>query len=1160
MILSRHYHLCLEEKPPQFLGKFTVELAGVLAFYSLTIDFPVLTAKPSVVPGDFNVFIQHGTRKIDRNADNLLLRVNNEQQAAELLQTIANNLSAWLPTSDRARTEPTPRDFTFASDSPRSTPAAQQPESIGIENFLLEGVWLKDLNGDFLPDLVDVGLEVGENAGLDAFAAAANIASALAAQTTVYSFPLFTAQRAGLISFKASDGSASVSVAGQTVHFEGQNLADFTSRLLELVLPGNSGSTPSSLLDKSGRPRVTLPLSTWLSHLRDDLTMRQTDGQFAWAQALKVSADPEIACFFNPDAVAWNKRNHLLNKDQVHSYKDDRAVWELKRSFTWEVDRLKKTFKSGVLPKIQPGDKVVIEAALSENIEVRSTVAAELKSRVESRGALAEVQLISAYKQGYSWLDEYISPRLKKLENLDHIKILFKSYLPKGKTKFLEEDGVVPKVTSARANDPEHWFDLPIRPLQEIYPIDDTLAASLSLHRSRIEFDYYQGAEDLTYLVLAYDKHGNELLNEQLLAVWAERPYLESYPDIGKVHPPTGYLKVIINDRAIMNEVIRTDLELVWDVYQTEVLPAATEYITRNTNGAITAANQPFFSKLEINLDISEPDFDLPIRTDRISSLDALHEDLYFVGLDYFRTLGLRATGESISSPGLILPVIRKKAGKPRLHVRLTERCAPGPQISKNGSVLAGALDPSQVGLNIDAIKQQTDGLALHLSIDGPESLGKVIEAYGELAAKCRLKNAINGLGIAAVHSTLNGKPITSWKLPNAKKQKFKGKPLDPAGFHVPQTEVIGYREYLDLITQVQRIPGFRVYPVAESYQGRMIHAVEVLPDSRGWLPRTKWITAQPSLYINARHHANEVSSTNTNFNLIKAFASDPRLRALTNTLNIALVPFENADGAAIHYELMQDNPRWKLHVARYNALGTELAQEYFKEDTIQTEAQAFSRVWRSWLPDVVVDDHGVPAQEWDQPFSGYTSPWFKGFWLPRALLYGYFFHINEPGFESNLAVNKAVEHVVAESLKQDERIIALNREWRDRFYTYANRWLPALFPANYYQDMISYWIPAAYSPVHNYTAVRFPWVTAVSFVAEVSDETAQGADLALCALAHYNQDIAILELLAGAAISTEQSVSLDANGGELIWYRKRPLICPPDGGNKVSMQGGGGE
>lgn len=1159
MNLDGHFHLCLPKAPNPIIGGFAVELAGLLGFHSLALDFPILSSRVSKTPGDFNVIITVGLRKVERDATSLTICLDSQDAANETLAAIASDFAAFFPTNERAKSGLAPTNFRFASDNPLVEPARDHA-FLGIENFLLKGPWLQDTDGDFLPDQLNAGITLPPAASLDVYATAANLAAVLAAQTTVYTYPICDSTRPGQIHIVPSTAPASIKVTGNAVYLAGSHLSAFSELLLNMLLPDQQGITPSNVIGADGHSRLALPLTNWLAHLRDDLAMRQTDGQFAWVKALKAIKNTDLISYFNPDAPAWNRRNKQLATAQVKSYKDDALVWELKRDLPWEVTRFKANFSKEVLPQVKPGDKLVISAALSEDRRVREQLLKELVVLFEAKGAKADIQLISAYKQGYSWLDEYISPKLKSLKSLDHVVILFKAYLPSGKTEFLEEDGATPKITSERADDPNHWFDMPIRPLQELYPIDDTLASNLSVERSKISFEYYQGDKDLTYEVLAYDVEGNTLLNESLSVVWAERPYLDRYPDIGKVHPPTGYLKVTRDDQLLVDRRIQTDLEVVWDIFQAEILPAVTDYVVKKTNGAITTVNQPFFSKLEINLDISEPDDDLSSRTDRISSLDAMHEDLYFVALDYFRTLGLRETGEKITSPGLILPRIRKATGHPKLRVRLTERCAPAPQITQNGKALASALNPTEIQASITAITQSPSGLNLHLSIEGPKQLAPVLEAYGDLLENNHLKNSLDGSGVATINCAFNGNALQSWHLPHPKRRAHKAKPLKPENFHIPQTEVIGYTQYLKLINQVQRLPGLRVYPLAESYQGRVIHAIEVVPETRGWRPRAKWVTAQPSIYINARHHANEVSGTNTNFNLAKSLATEPKLRELSRSLNIVLLPFENADGAALHYELMRDNPRWKLHVARYNALGTEIAQEYFKDDTIQTEALAFTRVWRAWLPDVIVDDHGVPTHEWDQPFSGYTSPWFKGFWLPRALLYGYFFHIKDERFDENLAVNKAVEHAVAQSLKTDDRVIALNQDWRDRFYTYANKWLPSLFPANYYEDMISYWVPAPYAPVHNYASVRFPWVTAVSFVSEVSDETAQGEYLSICALAHYNQDLAILNLMAGSTVFFDQSIVLDSQGGKLTWQRKRPVACNPERMHKENTAGGTGD
>ena len=140
-----------------------------------------------------------------------------------------------------------------------------------------------------------------------------------------------------------------------------------------------------------------------------------------------------------------------------------------------------------------------------------------------------------------------------------------------------------------------------------------------------------------------------------------------------------------------------------------------------------------------------------------------------------------------------------------------------------------------------------------------------------------------------------------------------------------------------------------------------------------------------PSEIINSRHHANEVSSTNSAFILLKEILTNEKYKDLSEKLNLVIVPMENVDGTAIHYELQKENPYWKFHVARFNAIGKEFYHEHFKEDTIHTEAMGLTRLWYRMLPDIVVDNHGVPSHEWEQQFSGYTSPSFKGFWLPNT-------------------------------------------------------------------------------------------------------------------------------------------------------------------------------
>jgi len=356
--------------------------------------------------------------------------------------------------------------------------------------------------------------------------------------------------------------------------------------------------------------------------------------------------------------------------------------------------------------------------------------------------------------------------------------------------------------------------------------------------------------------------------------------------------------------------------------------------------------------------------------------------------------------------------------------------------------------------------------------------------------------------------------------------------------------EFIGYDKYIELIEQLKEVPGIAVYQTATSYLGREIYAVELLPKSQGYVSRTKRLVNHPSEIINSRHHANENSSTNSAFMLLQKLLTDKKYADLTEDLNLVIVPLENVDGAAIHDQLQKDNPYWKLHTARFNGVGDEFYYEHFQSTPQSPEALGLTRLYESFVPDVIVDNHGVPTHEWEQPFSGYTSPSYKGFWLPRSLLYGYFWIPSNKQYRSNACLNKAIEKTIAHALEEDEEIHRWNVEWAKQFELYAHRWLPKLFPAEYYHDMINYWIEFAEDPTHRYPSIRFPWLTSVSYTSEVADETAQGDYLALCARAHLVHDLAIIDLLRQADLYYQDKLIVAKDQLSLVHSRQRPIVA----------------
>ena len=189
----------------------------------------------------------------------------------------------------------------------------------------------------------------------------------------------------------------------------------------------------------------------------------------------------------------------------------------------------------------------------------------------------------------------------------------------------------------------------------------------------------------------------------------------------------------------------------------------------------------------------------------------------------------------------------------------------------------------------------------------------------------------------------------------------------------------------------------------------------------------------------------------------------------------------------------------------------------------------------------MMVDNHGVPTHEWDQQFSGYVSPWFKGFWLPRALFYGYFWYVDSPKYPNHKRLNEVLQDYVADAINRDSEIEKWNEDWKDRFEKYAHQWMPKLFPADYYKNLIFYWIAYKPNPEAWHMSHRYPHITAVDWTTEVSDETAQGDYLRLCTKTHFISDIATIDMLYKAETVMEDK-SFEDGGITLKKVRKRPI------------------
>lgn len=1001
----------------------------------------------------------------------------------------------------------------------------------GLESLFEKGLFLEDKNLDQLPDYLNLKIVLPNNCDNSTLLAICNFAFRFGMEMTEINTNIIADENSdgNLLKFVDSDETKIEIVEKEDkniviVSGRGEKLEKFSSYIcqnLPIILNGKT------LIDV-------------VKEMLDAFDMRNLDGQLAYAKDVSKIYNGEITAYVSPEIDFKSKNIDYVNDKfaniEFKNHKGLKPIYEKNYDLKWEVDEFRERF-SAILDQISKNDNIEIYAALSESDDVRRNLENELKRLVLEKGAkLVKNQIVCAYKQGFSWLDEFVSEEIKN-DDIESIDIKFKPFLPEGQTEIKDDyKGATPSYNNIGEENPDNWFDIPIRFLQELYPIDNILSEKLNLNREVIKFSAYSEDKDITYCAKVFLK-SNECKTFEYKVRYSERPYLDEYKSMGKVHPSTGYIKVVKNNKILIDERIKTDLENIWDIYQGEVLPECLEFAKKKTDNQVNTKNQPFFAQLRLDITASEPEKKLTCREDMISSLNSLHEDLYFVGSDYFKNYGVKNNKEIIDAPGLILPVLKTKEGKPEFKVTLYDQLEKEPCIKYDGKILKSKYDRKSTSLYLKEIKlEENKIIASFMTNIDDDSL---VKSYLELLQDDVLDISKDLYGIDRIEISNGYFNISA----DIKEKEHIEKDLSIEDINIYENELIGYEQYIEIIEQLKRVKGLKVYKAANSYMGRKVYVVEFEPKEEGYISRVKRINNLPSEIINSRHHANEVSSTNSAFMLIKELLTSKKYKDLPDKINLSIIPMENVDGSAIHYELQKDNPNWKLHVARFNSIGKEFYYEYFNVDTIHTEAMAFTNLWEKWLPDIVVDNHGVPSHEWEQQFSGYTSPSYKGFWLPRALLYGYFWVVTDEEYKDNYLLNKKIEDVIADSVQKNEEITKFNKEWISVFEKFAHAWMPNLFPADYYRDMINYWIYFSYDKNHRYPSIKIPWITTVSYTSEVADETAHGEYLNTCAKAHKEHDLAVIDMLFESEINFDRAFNLFENNLELKNTRQRPIM-----------------
>lgn len=377
----------------------------------------------------------------------------------------------------------------------------------------------------------------------------------------------------------------------------------------------------------------------------DRIVAGLADQDIASAEIL-VSAEkapPGLADVIRQRAAALGTENIIVTIDN-RDVLEAAPIFDDEFEVPSEIVSFWDAFEARVLPGLTSGGPVHLHARLSEPPEVRQSVADEARRRLIDAGAdpdATTVEVLSAFKQGFFWLRESVAPRLADHE-IGEIVIEFLRNEPPGEW-------------------PQQAMLTPLRWLHEIFPIDEILVKDLGLDLGQVRFEMVEDGP--IYRVRATSPDGDTLLEETFDPVWVLRPYVDRFQDYEHVRVTTGWITATSGADTLAHERIVTDPEWFWDRFQARTLPAVYDYVMQRHEGNPRSgrADQPYFGTLTVELELSEPDYRLGVDNEIISTMDALHEEIYFGTIEFFQLLGRNARGAGLSYPGRIIPIMRPK-------------------------------------------------------------------------------------------------------------------------------------------------------------------------------------------------------------------------------------------------------------------------------------------------------------------------------------------------------------------------------------------------------------------------------------------------------------------------------------------------------------------
>ena len=872
------------------------------------------------------------------------------------------------------------------------------------------------------------------------------------------------------------------------------------------------------------------------------------------------------------------------------------TIFQQNLDFPWEVDTFRDAFRSVALPRIGSESRGRVLVRLSEPPEVREALEVEIRTALETQGASRDafdVEVLSAYKQGFSWLNDSVLPRLRGMA-IASIEIAYHTL------KESEE------VRWQRVASPTRW-------LQELYPIDAVLARDLGIDESAITFTP-RVDDDPIYTVTVRGTGGAVLFEDSFTPKYVVRPFFDLFPEYEQVRVTTGWVTVEVDGQTLLDRRIETDPETFWDVLQTDTYRRIVDYVMDIQQGRPSSANAPYYDEFRIDLRMSEPNYRIGIDEEVISSLEALHEDLYFETLTLFDLIGGRYGAGPMSYGGRILPYIDPNGtgraghatisftGKARAipELEMTVRRAESEPVTQRYRLSSLPVDPPKLrGVAVrggdgaragdgasagDGARARGEGLSRMLfevvvsdstdryedfrsrgseeNIDrsflSVEMLFGMVDALRNLHQNGMIEEALSfdRVGELAFRFTLEDSTAFTRmaSLPRSRRPASTDNPvLLDEGFRHEGERIVQWdspvppSENDQILAKLNTFPGVDVYYMTRSFLGQDVYAADFLPPvDAEFVSQAKLNALKPTLLLSGRQHANEVSSTSHILRLGELLATDSAYADLLKKVNVVLHPITNADGARLAVQMQETNPDFMLHAGYLGALGVDIEAGQNSDDPIYPESKVRPRLWKTWLPDIYINMHGYPTHEWVQYFAGYSA-WVRSrnggqrdWWSPRGWFIPGFNWVDDDDHEDITTAQFAILDSVAASITGEPAVEEMNQRLYARYRKYGAQDVEN-FREYFHNGMLV--SQALTGQEVSGSGPTNPRIMYFATTTEAPDETARGEWLQLVATAGLAHSSALLRYLANGENRIERASSEHEGFVTRSVFRKKPVL-----------------